>query len=78
MGNSVKNEAAPEGDSHLRSVAKAFSWRVIATLTTGVIAYLVTGRLDTAALIGGIEFVFKIGIFYVHERVWMWQGSLGR
>lgn len=78
MGNPVKNEAVPEGDSHLRSVAKAFSWRVIATLTTGVIAYLVTGRLDTAALIGGIEFVFKIGIFYVHERVWMWQGSLGR
>ncbi len=78
MGNTVKNGAAPEGDSHLRSVAKAFSWRVIATLTTGVIAYLVTGRLDTAALIGGIEFVFKIGIFYVHERVWMWQGSLGR
>jgi len=78
VGNTVKNGAAPEGDSHLRSVAKAFSWRVIATLTTGVIAYLVTGRLDTAALIGGIEFVFKIGIFYVHERVWMWQGSLGR
>jgi len=78
VGNAVKNGAAPEGDSHLRSVAKAFSWRVIATLTTGVIAYLVTGRLDTAALIGGIEFVFKIGIFYVHERVWMWQGSLGR
>ena len=78
MGNTVKNGAAPEGDSHLRSVAKAFSWRVIATLTTGVIAYLVTGRLDTAALIGGIEFVFKIGIFYVHERIWMWQGSLGR
>ena len=78
MGNPVKNGAAPEGDSHLRSVAKAVSWRVIATLTTGVIAYLVTGRLDTAALIGGIEFVFKIGIFYVHERVWMWQGSLGR
>ena len=78
MGNPVKNEAAPEGDSHLRSVAKAFSWRVIATLPTGVIAYLVTGRLDTAALIGGIEFVFKIGIFYVHERIWMWQGSLGR
>jgi len=78
VGNPVKNEAVPMGDSHLRSVAKAFSWRVIATLTTGVIAYLVTGRLDTAALIGGIEFVFKIGIFYVHERVWMWQGGLGR
>ena len=52
----MKNEAVLESDSHLRSVAKACSWWVIATLTTGVIAYLVTGRIDIAALIGGIEF----------------------
>tara|TARA_B100000767_G_scaffold223188_1_gene212056 strand:+ start:7979 stop:8143 length:165 start_codon:yes stop_codon:yes gene_type:complete len=52
----VKNEAVLESDSHLRSVANAFSWWVIATLTTGVIAYLVTGRIDIAVLIGGIAF----------------------
>ena len=57
-------------DSHLRSLAKAFSWRIVATLTTGTIAYLITGRLDTAALIGGIEFVVKFFIYYAHERVW--------
>jgi len=56
VDNVVKNEAVLESDSHLRSVANAFSWWVIATLTTGVIAYLVTGRIDIAALIGGIEF----------------------
>jgi len=64
-------------DSYLRSVVKAFSWRIIATLTTAAIAYWVTGRIDTAVLIGGIEFFLKIGIFYVHERLWAWQGSLG-
>ncbi|MEM7000115.1 MAG: DUF2061 domain-containing protein [Pseudomonadota bacterium] len=57
-------------DSHLRSLSKALSWRVVATLTTATIAYLVTGRLDTAALIGGIEFVLKFVIYYVHERAW--------
>lgn len=57
-------------DSHIRSLAKAFSWRVVATLTTSIIAYVVTGRLDTAAVIGGIEFVLKFFIYYFHERAW--------
>ncbi|NKB98520.1 MAG: DUF2061 domain-containing protein [Pseudomonadales bacterium] len=57
-------------DSHIRSLAKALSWRIVATLTTSVIAYLVTGSLDAAALIGGIEFVLKFVIYYLHERAW--------
>ena len=57
-------------DSHLRSVVKAFSWRIIATLTTAAIAYWVTGRIDTAVLIGGIEFFLKFIIYYGHERAW--------
>ena len=59
-------------DSHLRSLAKAFSWRIVATLTTASIAYGVTGQLDTAALIGSIEFVLKFVIYYWHERAWQW------
>ena len=58
-------------DSRGRSLAKAFSWRIVATLTTGIIAYLVTGRLDAAALIGGIEFGVKFVIYYLHERAWI-------
>ncbi len=49
-------------DSHLRSLLKAFSWRILATLTTATIAYVVTGKLDTAVIIGGIEFVIKFVI----------------
>ena len=59
-------------DSHLRSLLKAFSWRVVATLTTATIAYFVTGRLDAAAMIGSIEFVLKFFIYYAHERAWQW------
>lgn len=61
-------------DSHIRSLAKAFSWRIVATLTTGMIAYLVTGSFDTAALISGIEFVVKFLIYYLHERAWQLAG----
>jgi uncharacterized membrane protein len=57
-------------DSRIRSLAKAFSWRIVATLTTSIIAWIITGELDTAAVIGGIEFVLKFFIYYLHERAW--------
>ncbi len=60
----------PRRESRLRSLAKAFSWRVLATLTTATIAFLVVGEVMTAALIGSIEFVLKFFIYYVHERAW--------
>ncbi len=57
-------------DSHARSLAKAFSWRIVATLTTTLISWVVTGRLDAALTIGSIEFVLKFLIYYLHERAW--------
>ena len=44
---------------------------MVATATTALIAYAITGEIDTALLIGGIEFFLKIGIYYLHERVWL-------
>jgi uncharacterized membrane protein len=57
-------------DSRTRSLAKALSWRITATLTTALIAYIVTGEMDTAVMIGGIEFILKLLIYYGHERAW--------
>ncbi|KAK3277979.1 hypothetical protein CYMTET_14051 [Cymbomonas tetramitiformis] len=57
-------------DSHLKSIVKAFSWRVIATLTTMLAAYIVTGKLDVALKIGPIDFVAKLALYYGHERIW--------
>ncbi|MDC1444467.1 DUF2061 domain-containing protein [bacterium] len=56
-------------DSRTRSLAKALSWRITATLTTALIAYIVTGEMDTAVMIGGVEFILKFIIYYGHERV---------
>ena len=64
-------------DSHLRSLGKAFSWRVVATVTTATIAYVVTGEVGTALTIGGIEFVLKFFIYYLHERAWNLVPSKG-
>ncbi len=57
-------------DSHLRSVLKAVSWRVIGTLDTILISYLWTGQIGKAIVIGGTEVLTKIGLYYLHERIW--------
>lgn len=57
--------------SRTRSLTKALTWRVTATVTTSLISYLVTGEVRTAMIIGGIEFALKLGIYYVHERAWI-------
>ena len=57
-------------ETHSRSILKALSWRIIATCTTAVIAYLITGQIELALAIGGIEFLLKIGLYYLHERAW--------
>ena len=62
--------ALKKPDSRTRSLAKAFSWRITATLTTALIAYIVTGDMNTAVAIGGIEFILKFIIYYCHERAW--------
>ena len=59
-------------ETRLRSLLKAFSWRIVATLTTALIAYGITGEIETALAIGGIEFFLKFAIYYAHERAWQW------
>ena len=66
----MMNEPSKSYESHLRSVLKAFSWRIVATCTTVAIAYVVTGNMNMAVTIGGTEFVLKIVFYYLHERAW--------
>ena len=53
-----------------RSIIKAFSWRITATLTTVVIAYFITGQVKAALSIGFFEFFAKMLLYYFHERLW--------
>ena len=66
----MQTEPQPYKESHLRSLLKALSWRVVATTTTAIIAYMITGSVATAVAIGSIEFVAKFFIYYGHERIW--------
>lgn len=57
-------------DTHARSVVKAISWRVMATLVTGILTFLFTGNLLIAIGVGSSEAVSKIALYWAHERLW--------
>lgn len=53
-----------------RSFLKAVSWRAAGSLVTTVIAYVVTGSLTVAVVIGMAEVATKTVLYYIHERLW--------
>lgn len=55
---------------HLKSVAKAISWRVVGALDTFVVSFLVTGKLTLAGAVVGFEVLTKTALYYGHERAW--------
>lgn len=62
-------------ESHLRSLLKGISWRVIATTDTVLVVLLITClagncSLESAIAIGFLEFFIKLAVYYVHERIW--------
>jgi len=57
-------------DTQVRSILKTVAWRLIATTTTMIVAYVFTGEVILAVEIGSVEAIAKIVLFYVHERVW--------
>ena len=65
-----KRKESTQSEGWSRSVLKSISWRIIGTLDTILISYIITGKLAFALSIGGIELVTKMGLYVVHERVW--------
>jgi len=57
-------------DSNRKSVLKAISWRVLATATTFVISWVITGSAALGVGIAGVEFWAKLVLYYGHERFW--------
>ena len=64
-------------DSHYRSLIKAVSYRVLGSLSTALIVYVMTGDWKRSAGAGVIDSVVKIGLYYFHERMWNYV-ELGR
>ncbi len=65
----AKTEKA-DGDKPIKSLLKTVSWRIVGTLDTMAISYVITGELKMALSIGSIEVFSKMILYYFHERLW--------
>lgn len=63
-------EEDKKSEKPIRSIAKAFSWRIVGTLDTLIISYLLTGKIALAASIASIDFLTKMVLYFFHERLW--------
>ena len=52
------------------SVCKTCTWRIVASLDTFLLSWLVTGSVTAGASIASLEVVTKMFLYYVHERQW--------
>ena len=57
-------------DTKKRTIAKTMTWRITASLSTFLIAWVLTGDLLIGVSIGSIEAIAKIFLYYFHERTW--------
>ena len=54
----------------VRHIAKTVTWRIIGTIDTMILAWIVTGSPTMGLKIGGIEVFTKMILYYLHERAW--------
>lgn len=59
-----------------RHLAKTVSWRIVGTLDTFILGWIITGNVKFGLQIGGVEVVTKMVLYYLHERIW-YKSSLG-
>ena len=55
----------------LRSVLKAISWRIVGTLDTMALGWIITGSPLMGLKIGALELFTKFILYYFHERIWL-------
>ena len=54
-----------------RSILKTLSWRIIASLDTFLLTWLVTGSYKAGLTVSGLEVITKMILYYFHERAWL-------
>ncbi len=58
-------------ETKIRSVVKALSWRIIATIVTVLVSWIVIGSAEIAFKIGLLDTSIKFAAYYFHERAWI-------
>lgn len=57
--------------SYKRHLAKTVTWRIIGTMDTMLLAWLISGSPLVGVKVGGAEVITKMLLYYLHERLWI-------
>tara|TARA_Y100000591_G_C21198011_1_gene389606 strand:- start:257 stop:481 length:225 start_codon:yes stop_codon:yes gene_type:complete len=58
-------------ETRQRSLLKAISWRLIASVVTTIIAYTFGVPAKAIGLVFFADLIIKFMLYFVHERVWV-------
>ncbi len=67
---SVNNCMKYKKREHIISICKTCTWRVVASLDTFILSWLITGSVTAGASIASLEVLTKMFLYYAHERQW--------
>lgn len=56
--------------SHKRHIAKTITWRIVGTIDTIILSWIISGNPFTGLKIGFAEVITKMFLYYLHERIW--------
>lgn len=56
--------------SYKRHILKTITWRIVGTIDTVLLGWLISGDPTIGLSVGGAELVTKMLLYYFHERVW--------
>lgn len=53
-----------------RALMKALTWRLGGAFFTIILVYVYSGKIAESLAVGSITEGIKVGLFYLHERLW--------
>lgn len=56
--------------SQKRHIAKTITWRIVGTIDTIILSWIISGNPLVGLKIGMAELLTKMLLYYFHERVW--------
>lgn len=60
-------------NTKIRHILKALTWRLIGTLDTFIIAYVVSNNISIGFQLSAVDFLLKFIFYYLHERIWFFS-----
>lgn len=56
--------------SYKRHVMKTITWRLVGTIDTILIGWIISGDPLIGLKIGSVEVITKMVLYFLHERLW--------